>query len=399
VAILRDKRVRRLFFAIGGEYAAESLLLVLLTLTALDAGPEGVAAVLVAQGVPRAVLLPFGGLVSDRFGASRVAPVTAMIRAAILVLLAVVVLSAADAPIVVLVAGAVALGVIDSVSYPASMALVPAVSPKESLAKVNTGITGIESVGDLVGPAAAAGLYAALGPGPALGVVAALAGLSALAFVALSRTGIKEETGAELSPGAFFEGLRFAWGQRSIRRPLVGLAAASLLLIGPVMVGGAVMAEERFGDRAELGFILAGFGVGSLAGLLLAPRLARSYSPKIPPAAGVGLGLGLVAMAFAPTLVLAAGAAVLMGLVIGASWVAFVTWIQERTPAAMRGRMMSIVVFSFVALDPLSYAVAGVLLPLGFQATMLIPGLILLVIALASWPRRPAASAQAESRP
>jgi MFS family permease len=169
---------------------------------------------------------------------------------------------------------------------------------------------------------------------------------------------------------------------------LVGLAAASLLLIGPIMVAGAVMAEERFGDRAELGFILAGFGVGSLIGILLAPRLARKYSPAIPSVAGIGLGLAMVAMAFAPSVVWAAGAAVFMGLVGGATWVAFVTWIQERTPAPMRGRMMSIVAFALLALDPLSYAVAGAILPLGFQLAMVVPGVILAVISIAFWPRR-----------
>jgi hypothetical protein len=49
--------------------------------------------------------------------------------------------------------------------------------------------------------------------------------------------------------------------------------------------------------------------------------------------------------------------------------------------------MMSIVAFAFLALDPLSYAVAGVLLPLGFQAAMLVPGALLAGIALLSWPR------------
>ena len=372
----------------GGEYGAEALLIVLLTLTALDGGAGGVTAVLVAQGVPRAALLPFGGLVSDKFGAAKVAPITAAVRAVLLIGLAVAVLSASETPILLLVVAGALLGVVDAISYPASMALVPAVAPKDSLARVNAGISGIESVGDLVGPAAAAGLYAAIGPGASLGVVAALALVSAIGFAVLARAGVPKEESVEISPGAFFEGLRFAWGEQAIRRPLVGLAAAGLLLVGPVMVGGAVMAEERFGDRAELGFILAGFGVGSLIGLGLAPRLSRRYSPVVPSAAGLGLGLGLVGMAFAPTVVLAGAAAVLMGLVVGSSWVAFVTWIQERTPGPMRGRMMSIVAFAFLALDPLSYAVAGVLLPLGFQMTMLVPGALLAVIALISWPRR-----------
>jgi len=197
----------------------------------------------------------------------------------------------------------------------------------------------------------------------------------------------------EISPRAFLEGIRFAWGEEAIRRPLVGLAAASLLLIGPIMVAGAVMADERFGDRAELGFILAGFGVGSLIGVILAPRLARKYSPVVPSVAGVALGASLVGMAFAPSVLWAAGAAVFMGLVAGATWVAFVTWIQERTPGPMRGRMMSIVAFALLALDPLSYAVAGAILPLGFQVAMVAPGLLLAVISIAFWPRRAARGA------
>jgi MFS family permease len=336
------------------------------------------------------VLLPFGGLVSDRFGAAKVAPITAAVRTVLLIVLAVAVIGSSEAPIALLVVAGALLGVVDAISYPASMALVPAVAPKDSLAKVNSGISGVESVGDFIGPAAAAGLYAAIGPGASLGVVAALALFSAVAFAALARAGVPSEEAVEISPRACFEGIRFAWGEEAIRRPLVGLAAASLLLIGPIMVAGAVMAEERFGDRAELGFILAGFGVGSLIGILLAPRLARKYSPAIPSVAGIGLGLAMVAMAFAPSVVWAAGAAVFMGLVGGATWVAFVTWIQERTPAPMRGRMMSIVAFALLALDPLSYAVAGAILPLGFQVAMVVPGVILAVISIAFWPRRAA---------
>jgi MFS family permease len=388
MSILGNREVRRLFLAVGGEYAAESLLIVLLTLTALDAGPAGVAAVLIAQGVPRAVLLPFGGLVSDRFGASKVATVSAVIRSAVLLLLAGLVLASEQTPVALLAVAGALLGVIDAASYPASMALVPAAAPKDSLAKVNAGISGIESVGDLVGPAAAAGLYALIGPGASLTVVASLALVSAVGFALLVRSGVSVQGGVEISPRAFFEGLTFAWQNPEIRRPLIGLAAAGLLLVGPIMVGGAVMAEERFGDRAELGYILAGFGVGSLFGLTLAPRLARRYSPVIPSAAGLGLGLGLVALAFAPELPWAIAAVAVMGVVIGATWVSFVTWVQERTPVPMRGRMMAIVAFAFVALDPLSYTLAGALLPLGFEATLLLPGVVLAAIAILSWPRR-----------
>jgi len=386
-AMLGERRLRRLLAAVGFEYSAEALFIVLITLTALDSGAGGVAVVLMAQGIPRAVLLPVGGVVSDRVGPSRVAPLAACLRAALLLGLALAVVGGAQSVAVLAGVGA-ALGVLDGLSYPAGMALVPAACERDKLPQANAAIGGIEAIGDLVGPAAAAGLYALVGPGPALATVAALALASAAGFLLLRRSGVEGASGTEATPAAFLAGLRFAFGRPDIRPLLLALGAVSLLLIGPLLVGGALIADERFGDRAQLGLILAGFGLGSLAGMTVAPRLARRYRPSVPGVAGVGTALTMCAVALAPSLEVAVAASVAMGLIGGTVWVGFMTWIQERTPSAMQGRMMSIVAFAFVAMDPLSYALAGALLPLGATATLLLPAALLAAVSVAMLPWR-----------
>jgi hypothetical protein len=160
-------------------------------------------------------------------------------------------------------------------------------------------------------------------------------------------------------------------------------------------VGGAVLAEQRFGDREAIGVVLAGWGAGALAGLALAPRLARVRPELAITIGGVVLGLGFIGIALAPSIWVATGAAIAMGVVGSALGVVLLSWLQERTPEAMRGRIMSLVAFAFLALDPLSYAVAGLLLPLGATATLAIPGAVLLALALLSWPRGTRAPATA----
>lgn len=387
-SLLLNRAFRRLLTAEGFAYTAEALLVVLLTLVALDVGAAGATAVLVAQGIPRALLLPLGGVLADRWGAARVAPISAVVRAVLLVGLAALVVAEGVPSIIVLAAAGAALGVADALAYPASFALVPAVTPPERLPAANSMIGGIEGLGDLAGPAAAAGLYAFAGAGASLAFVAGLSVISALAFLAVARAGVSESASGEATPGAFLEGVRYAWGDPQIRRLLLGLVALSLLLSGPLLVGGAVLAEERFGSREDIGIVLAGWGVGALIGLALAPRLARVRPELAITIGGIFLGLGFIGIAFSPSILPAAGMAVVMGIVGSALGVVLLSWLQERTPEAMRGRIMSLVAFAFLALDPLSYAVAGVLLPLGATATLAVPGAVLLVLALLTWPRR-----------
>ncbi|MGH8378985.1 MAG: MFS transporter, partial [Gammaproteobacteria bacterium] len=82
----------------------------------------------------------------------------------------------------------------------------------------------------------------------------------------------------------------------------------------------------------------------------------------------------------------AAGAVLLVcvGLLTGIVQIALFTWIQQRVPQEMMGRTMSVLLFTFMGLGPLSAAVAGGLLKLiPLSALFAGAGLSLTVIALA----------------
>ena len=79
------------------------------------------------------------------------------------------------------------------------------------------------------------------------------------------------------------------------------------------------------------------------------------------------------------------GAALLLctGLLGGIVQIAIFTWIQQRVSQAMMGRAMSILMFTFMGLGPLSAAAAGALLKIISLAELFgIAGLALTAIAL-----------------
>ena len=86
----------------------------------------------------------------------------------------------------------------------------------------------------------------------------------------------------------------------------------------------------------------------------------------------MGLGLAGLGLVEAPGPALAVAAAI--GVAESVLDVALTTWLQESAPDEVMARVMSLVVLAYVGADPLSYAVAGLLLPLGVTALFAITG-------------------------
>jgi hypothetical protein len=61
-----------------------------------------------------------------------------------------------------------------------------------------------------------------------------------------------------------------------------------------------------------------------------------------------------------------------------------VAWLQEIVPGHLRDRVMSMVVLAAVAFDPLSFALAGLLLAAGVTAMFAVSGLLILLTAVAA---------------
>lgn len=272
---------------------------------------------------------------------------------------------------------------------------------RESLAPANALVQGAEQFGGLVGPALAAASVAFVGLGATFGafalmflatslVVASAVRLS-LEFVADDVDGTEEAPPAipgarhvGRSSGGIFEGLRYVWRDPVIRMMMLLFTALSFAAIGPIIVGGAALAEARLGGAASLGLLFSAFGGGSLAGLALSsfgtPGPGRRGCVMLAASGVFGVFLGSLGFAsgIVSASVLAAGA----GAAAGYLGVVMVTWLQERADSAFTGRVMSLVMFAAVALDPVSYAFAGFLSALGLEALFLSAGTLVGVAVL-----------------
>ena len=391
-------RFRRLFLGESLALLADQMFLITLTLLVLRvAGPGAeLAGVLAVASVPGAALMLAGGLVADRFPPAAVLAISNAGRATLMAALAAIVLSDAT-ELWHLYVFAGALGLLDAFHYPAALSVVPSVVEKERLGAANALLQGAEQAAGFVGPALAAAAAASIGLGASLGAYALMfAATGAIVFSVVRRTsrgaGGPGGEGAPARPssesatsgvGAISEGVRYAWRDPLIRTMLLVLAAINLAAIGPVVVGGAVLAQERLGGAGSLGILFSAFGAGSLAGLLAAGSFARPRRRGLTMLAATALiGLGLGLLGFAQGLLVACGLAAIMGVGSGYLGVVLVSWLQEWVEPDLRGRVMSLVVFCSVALDPVSYALAGVLVGVSLPAVFVSAGVLMGLAAL-----------------
>ena len=93
------------------------------------------------------------------------------------------------------------------------------------------------------------------------------------------------------------------------------------------------------------------------------------------------LGLEVAAFCLITTLTVS----IILALAIGAtaSFLAVIniSWLQERTEPGLTGRVMSLAVFATTALDPISFALAGVVVEVNLNATFVGAGALLLLTA------------------
>jgi MFS family permease len=391
---LSDPLFRMLWAGEALASVSEQLFVICLTLLVLDVAGAGttLGLVLAAAAVPRAVLLPLGGLLADRVAPSRVVVVTVWLRTAVLAALAVLVVTGSPSIVAITVLAAL-LGVLDAAYFPASMALLPAVVAPAGLARANSLVQGAESAGDLLGPALAAGIVAASGFGGGLGTVACLYLLAAIALSAFARRFARAPRAAPptaptkpAAPGlrALGEGLRFAWNEPAVRIMLLLLAVLNVAVVGPILVGGAVLAEQRLGGAGALATVFVGFGAGSVLGLVLAGARAPRRRGLVLVSGTAVIGAGTAGFGVVGGLVPAIATAAIVGAGAAYLGVVLVAWLQELVPGHLRGRVMSLVVLAAVAFDPLSFALAGLLLPAGVTVMFAACGLLILLTAVAA---------------
>lgn len=367
----------------------------------LTGDPLAMGTVLALASTPRAAFMLIGGALTDRFSSRTLMLYSDILRTCLVAGLAGIVLTG-RIELWMIYLFAVTFGLVDAFFYPASNSIVPQLVKEEQLGTGNAIVQGTQQLTLIAGPVVAGVLIAVLDGGTAgsvrdlLGIGIAF-GFDAFTFLisVMSLWLMKRNQPASTDPtaskpegvwAAIRDGLVYVKQDGVLGTFFAVTAAITLLIAGPFAVGVPVLAESRFPQgAAAFGMIMSAFGGGMLLG-----TLSTGILPKPAPARfGMtlllltsGLGVGMVLLGLAPSAILAAGVGLAMGAADGYIEIAFITWLQSRTPAAMLGRMMSLLMFALMGLNPLSIALAGMLIKLDATALLVGAGGLLVVFPL-----------------
>ncbi len=391
---LEARSFRRLWAGAGLSMLADQAFLVALTWLVLRVTGSGaeLGAVLAVASIPGTVLTPAGGVLSDRYSPASIMIWASAGRVLLLALLTLSILADATQLWHVYVIAA-SLSALDALYYPASMSIVPTLVGRDRLSAANALTHGAEQASGIFGPALAGFLLALLGLGGSFGATAVLFLVATALFGAVARAtkpvgsqagdGPEKDDAQSRAMPAFVEGMRYVWHDGVIRSLLLILLGTNLAMMGPLYVGGAVLAEARLGGAGAFGTLVGAAGVGSLIGVVAAGSVGTFRRRGLIELALTGL-LGIIVgtIAFVPNLLAAVALATAIGATASFLGVITISWLQERTEPGMIGRVMSIAMFSAVALDPISFALAGVLVELNLTAMFLAAGTLLLFTAL-----------------
>jgi MFS family permease len=157
------------------------------------------------------------------------------------------------------------------------------------------------------------------------------------------------------------------------------LISPLLVVILPVYMNTVV------GSAASLGFVIAAFGGGSVAGAAFYGVAGHRLPRRRTFVTGVfAMGLGFSTLALLPPVWVMVLAMFLAGLIAGPNGPLISTVLQERTPAALRGRVFGATTAVGFAGAPLGVLMAGGLLPvIGIQPTLVGIAVVFLGVALA----------------
>ena len=377
--------------ALGDQFAMIALPWLALLLTG---SPLALGTVLAVMAVPRAVFMVVGGAYVDRLSPRRVMFFSNIVRLVAVSILGLVVL-AGVAELWMLYIFALVFGVADAFFYPAQTAIVPELVAGSQLQQANGITQGTTQASVLLGPALAGVTIAALSASEAnpgvVGVGIALLADAATFLVSLvTLLLIRPRDTAPAQAGSIVqqvgEGVRFILKMPALRTVMLVSMALNLLIVGPIDVGIPVLAYSRLPEgAAAYGLMFSAFGGGSLVGLIAATVLPQirpdRFATVVFGLVAVG-GLGVAALAFAQSLIVAIAVSVVIGMTLGYTNISFMTWIQRRIPRELMGRVMGLLMFSSMALVPISIAVAGILVQVSLDWVLILGGLGMAVLTL-----------------
>jgi MFS family permease len=404
-ALLRDRNFAWLMSGgaistLGDQFTMIALPWLVLKLTG---DPVALGMAVALMGIPRAILILFGGALVDRHSPKRILMLTKHANTVLLGALAILVYGG-EARLSVVLALALGLSLASAFSIPAGTSMLPHAVASPHLQAANGMMMALRQVTMLAGPLLAGLLFALAGDGSDgpqhMRGLALAFGVDCVSF-AVSAWTLSKVVPRPFTPAApqpvlrsVVDGLAAVWRDTLLRTCFFYWGLCACLIGGVMQVALPLLASTRLHGAATLGLLMGAHGAGTLLGMAASGIVGRRR-PGRRNAGNLGMTLllidGLGGLLLMPLGAITAGwQGVLINVAIGGLGgfvqVAVFTWIQQRVPRELLGRTMSLFMFIFMGLAPLAAAVAGwvasrVALPVLFGGA----GLCLTGAALLAW--------------
>jgi MFS family permease len=323
----------------------------------LGGDAAGIGLVLTAFTIPRLIFILVGGVWADRLPRQQVMLVADVIRGAVEVGFAVLLLSG-RAELWHLAAGAAVIGAASAFFAPASTGLIPQVVSAARLQQGNALMSLSRGATGIIGPSVSGLLVATAGVGWVFAIDAATFVASTVSLLLLRVPRSVEPAPHE----SFLAELAGGWREvvsRTWLRTAIGAFAVSNVCLAPFFVLGPFVAERSLNGAADWGLIVTAQAVGGLLGGLVALR----WRPARPIAAGFMLGpvffvpLLFLAPPVAVPLIMLASLLALASMELSNTW--WYTVLQQQIPAQALSRVSSYDWLVSLIFQPLGFMLVG----------------------------------------
>jgi len=356
---LAERPFRMLWLGQTTSAMGDALMPVAIVFAVLHLGGDaaGIGLVLTAFSVPRLIFILAGGVWADRLPRQRVMLAADVVRGAVEIVIAVLLLTG-NAQLWHLAVGSAVIGSASAFFVPASSGLMPQVLSDLHLQPGNALMSLSRSATSIVGPSISGLLVATVGVGWVFVADAATYVASTISLLLL-----RVPRPAQPAPRTSFVS-ELAGGWREVTsRPWLRIALAAFgisnVSLAPFFILGPIIAERSLGGAPDWGLIVTAQAVGGLVGGLVALR----WRPARPIAAGFMIGplffvpLYLLAAPLAVPLIMAASLVAVACMELSNTW--WYTVLQQQIPPQALSRVSSYDWLVSLVFQPLGFMLVG----------------------------------------
>ena len=359
--VLAHKYVKRLFIArfisnFGNGMGPIALAFGILALPNGSANMLGL--VLGTTTVLFLIMLPFGGVIADKYGRARMVGLTDM-AAGLVLFIQVFYFATGDVPIAVLLITNGFFGLMWGIFWPAFSGLMPAVLPEAGLQKGNALNAFMHNAGIILGAAAAGLLIDVFGVAFTLAIDAAsffISGLMIFTFRHLTPR-------AKHTENTMLDDLLHGWRVfLSFRWIVIIVGAFSFIVMcwaAAENILGPLIALEHFNGAKSWSFVITAESAGLIVGSIIAIKVKPKYPLRFLMLSSFTITFYIWSLAKPQSLLMIAFGAFLFGITLDLWGTLWSTALQRKVPRDSLSRVSSFDAMGSMMFRPIGLAIAA----------------------------------------